>query len=87
MIEKLMELAKNSYSPYSHFRVATIVIMKDGTEFSGVNVETSSPAAGICAERNAMLNMITNGENEIRRVLAIMPEEEQALPVVHAGNL
>lgn len=61
MIEKLMELAKNSYSPYSHFRVATIVIMKDGTEFKGVNVENASYGATICAERSAILSAISNG--------------------------
>ena len=30
MKEKLLKLANNSYSPYSHYRVATILIMKDG---------------------------------------------------------
>ena len=61
MIEKLMELAKNSYSPYSHFRVATIVIMKDGTEFKGVNVENASYGAAICSERSAIVSAVSNG--------------------------
>ena len=41
MQEKLIKLLNNSYSPYSKFRVASIVVMKDGTEFSGVNVENA----------------------------------------------
>ena len=61
MIEKLMKLAKNSYSPYSHYRVATIVVMKDGTEFKGVNVENASYGATICSERIAILSAISNG--------------------------
>lgn len=61
MVEKLLELAKNSYSPYSHFRVATIVVMKDGTEFKGVNVENSAYGSSICAERSAILAAISNG--------------------------
>ena len=61
MIEKLMELAKNSYSPYSHFRVATIVVMKDGKEFKGVNVENAAYGSGICSERSAILSAISNG--------------------------
>ena len=61
MKEKLEKLLNNSYSPYSHFRVSAIVVMKDGLEFSGVNVENSSFGATICAERNAILNAITNG--------------------------
>ena len=61
MVEKLLELAKNSYSPYSHFRVATIVIMKDGTEFKGVNVENAAYGSSICSERSAILSAISNG--------------------------
>ena len=61
MIEKLLELAKNSYSPYSHFRVATIVVMKDGKEFKGVNVENAAYGSGICSERSAILSAISNG--------------------------
>ena len=61
MIEKLMKLAENSYSPYSHFRVATIVVMKDGQEFVGVNVENSAYGSTICSERSAILSAISNG--------------------------
>lgn len=61
MKEKLMRLLNNSYSPYSNFRVASIVVMKDGKEFNGVNVENASYGAGICAERSAILQAIANG--------------------------
>lgn len=61
MIEKLKELAKNSYSPYSHFRVATILIMKDGKEIPGVNVENAAYGSSICSERSAILSAISQG--------------------------
>ena len=61
MKEKLLELGKNSYSPYSHFRVAAIAVMKDGKEFKGVNVENASYGAAVCAERNAIFNAISTG--------------------------
>lgn len=61
MKEKLLKLLENSYSPYSHFRVASIAVMKDGKEFGGVNVENASYGASICAERSAILNAISNG--------------------------
>ena len=61
MKEKLLELGKNSYSPYSHFRVASIVVMKDGTEFKGVNVENASYGAAVCSERVAIFSAIANG--------------------------
>ena len=61
MKEELLELGKYSYSPYSHFRVAAIVVMKDGKKFRGVNVENASYGATICAERSAILSAISTG--------------------------
>ena len=61
MEEKLRNLLSNSYSPYSNFKVSSIVVMKDGKEFVGVNVENASYGAGICAERNAIIGAIANG--------------------------
>ena len=61
MVEKLKELLKNSYSPYSNFKVAAIVVMKDGKEFNGVNVENASYGAAICAERSAIVSAISAG--------------------------
>ena len=61
MVDRLLELASNSYSPYSHFRVATILIMKDGKEFYGVNVESSNYGSTICSERSAIVSAISAG--------------------------
>ena len=35
---------------------------------------------GICAERNAIFNMLTNGEQEIVKVLAVMPDGRTGAP-------
>lgn len=61
MIEKLIKLQENSYSPYSNFAVSAIAVMKDGREFVGVNVENAAYGACICAERSAILSAISNG--------------------------
>jgi cytidine deaminase len=34
----------------------------------------------MCAERNAIANMITNGESEIERVVAVMPDGKVGSP-------
>lgn len=60
MKEKLQALHKNSYSPYFHYPVSAIVVMKDGMEFCGVNVENAN-GTSICAERNAIHTAIANG--------------------------
>ena len=61
MKEKLLELHKNSYSPYSKFRVSAIVVMKDGKEFPPVNVENASYGAAICAESSAIVSAVSSG--------------------------
>lgn len=61
MVEELKELLKNSYSPYSKFPVASILITKDGRKYKGVNVEDASTRAGSCAERSAIFSAISDG--------------------------
>ena len=51
--------------------VAAAVLSGSGKIYTGVCVD-SCCTLGICAERNAIFNMITNGEHEIKRVVAVM---------------
>ncbi|MCH5160696.1 MAG: cytidine deaminase [Clostridiales bacterium] len=59
--------------------VAAAVQSKSGKIYTGVCVDTCS-TLGICAERNAIFNMLTNGEHEISRVLAIMEDGKTGTP-------
>jgi cytidine deaminase len=59
--------------------VAAAVESTSGNIFVGVCVDTSC-SLGICAERNAIFHMITCGEYEIRRVLAVMPDGKTGAP-------
>lgn len=70
MKEKIFKLLDNSYSPYSHFQVAAIAVMKDGKEFNGVNVENAAYGSTICAERSAILSAISNGykKNDFEKI-------------------
>ncbi len=59
--------------------VAAAVLSSSGRIYTGVCVDTCS-TLGICAERNAIFNMITNGEQEIKKVLAIMSDGKAGPP-------
>ena len=59
--------------------VAAAVESESGRIYVGLCIDTCS-SLGICAERNAIFNMITNGEHKIRRVLAIMPDGRTGAP-------
>ncbi len=59
--------------------VAAAVLSSSGKIYTGVCIDTCS-TLGICAERNAIFNMITNGENIIQKVIAIMPDGKTGAP-------
>ncbi len=59
--------------------VSAAVRSKSGRIYTGVCIDTCS-SLGICAERNAIFNMITNGEYEIDRVLCIPPNKGKGAP-------
>lgn len=59
--------------------VAAAILSGSGRIYTGVCVDTCS-TLGICAERNAIFNMITNGESEITKVLAVMPDGSCGAP-------
>lgn len=82
MKEKLQKLLQNSYTPYYKYPVSAIVIMKDGREFSGVNIETSSPASGSCAERIALYSAITAGykKGDVKEIHVMSKTEEDCFP-------
>ncbi len=50
--------------------VATEIESESGKIYVGVCVDGSC-TLGICAERNAIFNMITNGESGIKKVIAL----------------
>ena len=59
--------------------VAAAVLSKSGKIYTGVCIDTCA-TLGICAERNAIFNMITNGEQEIDKVLCILPNGDNGAP-------
>jgi cytidine deaminase len=82
MKDKLLELHKNSYAPYSDFHVSAIVVMNDGVEFRGVNVENASFGATICAERSAIVSAISAGykKGDFKELNVMVSSGEVGMP-------
>lgn len=59
--------------------VAAAILTKQGNVYVGVCIDTSC-SLGMCAERNAIANMITNGESQIEKVVAVMPDGRVGSP-------
>lgn len=83
--EKLYTAAKNvqngrQISKYVEAGgVAAAILSSSGNIYTGVCVDTCS-TLGICAERSAIFHMLTCGEQEIKKVLAIMPDGHTGAP-------
>ena len=54
------EAAVNAYAPYSKFRVGAAVRLESGIIVCGANVENAAFPSGICAERSALSNSVSN---------------------------
>ena len=62
LMQKAIEVSKNSYSPYSKFAVGACLETAGGKIYTGCNFENSSFGMTICAERNAIGSAIADGE-------------------------
>lgn len=59
--------------------VSAAILSGSGKIYTGICVDTCS-TLGICAERNAIFNMLTNGETVIKKVLAVLPDGKTGAP-------
>lgn len=68
LIEKAQELLKKRASKYTG--TAGALLSLKGNLYLGVNLGVENPSA-VCAEPIAVGNMITNGEKEIKTMVAV----------------
>lgn len=61
-----------AYAPYSGFKVGAAIECRDGTVFSGCNVENTAYGDTICAERSAVAQAVAAGHQDFVRI-AIVP--------------
>ncbi len=83
--QRLYEAAKKVQNPrvISPFieagGVAAALVTKAGNIYVGVCIDTAC-TLGMCAERNAIANMITYGECEIDKIVAVMEDGSVGSP-------
>lgn len=79
-------MLERAYVPYSHFPVGAALECKDGTVFTGCNVENASYPAGICAERNAIAHAVAEGRRQFRRIVIAGKGVVSVCPAASAGR-
>ncbi len=64
LIKASRDARKNSYSPFSRFKVGAALLTGSGKIYTGCNIEISSLSLTICAERVAFAKAISEGEKQ-----------------------
>lgn len=80
LLSKAKEGMKHSYAPYSNFNVGAAILCKDGTVFTGCNIENASYGAAICAERTAMTKAVSEGYTEFEKIAIVCSAGTYAYP-------
>jgi cytidine deaminase len=73
LLQRAQQVRERAYAPYSHYRVGAAVLASSGKIYAGCNVENASYGLTVCAERNAIIKGISEGEREFV-ALAVVSE-------------
>ncbi len=71
LIRLALEARQASYAPYSGFRVGAALLTKDGTVYTGCNIENAAYTPTNCAERTAFFKAVSEGEREFKAIAIV----------------
>ena len=61
LYERAVAVSERAYAPYSNYLVGAVVRTRDGKIFEGVNVENAAYPLGVCAEKSARVQAVSEG--------------------------
>lgn len=80
LVEAARAAREHAYAPYSKYLVGAAVLAKDGSIFSGCNVENATYGATLCAERVAVSALVLAGKRELTAVAVFTEGDPLGLP-------
>lgn len=80
LIARAKAASRHAYCPYSQFPVGAAVLTSEGDVFTGCNVENASFGLTICAERNALFQMASHGQRQIKTLVIYTATETPSSP-------
>ena len=80
LINLAEQASRNAYVPYSHFAVGAALECRDGTVFTGCNIENAAYGCTICAERTAIFKAVSEGHRDYVRIVIAGKSEDYCVP-------
>ena len=80
LYEMAVKAREFSYSPYSNFKVGAALLAKNGTVYTGCNIENAAYTPCNCAERTAFFKAVSEGETEFLRIAVVGGNAEENEP-------
>ena len=80
LIDLAIETSKKAYVPYSHFPIGAVLVAKDGSVYTGVNVENASFSLTNCGERTAIFKAVSDGQRDFSELIVYGQTEKPISP-------
>ena len=71
LIEISIGQLKYSYTPYSGFKVGAALLAKNGSVYTGCNIENAAYTPTNCAERTAFFKAVSEGVKEFDAICIV----------------
>ena len=78
LIETAIEQLKYSYTPYSGFKVGAALLAKNGTVYTGCNIENAAYTPTNCAERTAFFKAVSEGVRDFEAICIVGGKNQKA---------
>ena len=82
LLEEAKKARKNSYSPYSGFKVGAALLCGSGKIYTGCNIENAAYSPTVCAERVAFFKALSEGERDFTAIAIVGGSGEDPDPLV-----
>jgi homotetrameric cytidine deaminase len=80
LVQMAGEAATRALAPYSGFKVGAALLARDGSSFTGCNIENPSLTLCVCAERVALLKALSEGYRSFKALAVVSADGGPCFP-------
>ncbi len=81
---ELIEISKKAqefaYAPHSKFKVGAALLCRDGSVYTGCNIENATYGATNCAERTAVFKAVSEGKRDFTAIAITSSGKDLTFP-------